>query len=77
MNDMRRNRPPKFMRRELVSITTPAPVVNFLPPLPEKTDEKVWMEAWCHVASASNTTDKEACDSWADHCLASFKERFR
>lgn len=77
MNDMRRNRPPKFMRRELVSITTPAPVVNFLPPLPKKTDEEVWLAAWCATANVDSCMDNKVADSWADKCLAAFKERFR
>jgi len=38
--------------------------------------EKVWLDAWCSVARASNSTSTDSAKNWADSCLKAFKERF-
>ena len=38
--------------------------------------EKVWLEAWCAVASAWNCKESIAAAIWADKCLKAFDERF-
>lgn len=38
--------------------------------------KRVWLEAWCSVASCWNMVEIETCATWADHCLEAFDKRF-
>jgi hypothetical protein len=38
--------------------------------------ERVWLDAWIAVATASNSTTSKTATLWADVCLREFDERF-
>jgi hypothetical protein len=40
-------------------------------------DERVWVTAWCAVATDSRVTSQRVATEWADGCLARFRERFK
>lgn len=37
---------------------------------------KVWLTAWCAVASGVNCVDTSTVDKWADECVTSYKLRY-
>lgn len=42
----------------------------------KKIEMEVWLRAWNSVASAENCMDKKSATSWADSCLADFRDVF-
>ena len=70
----------KELRRGRIVTTEKPPVThiihNHIHTVEEETEASVWLKAWVAVAGAESTMDKEVCDSWADHCVASYRERY-
>jgi len=63
------------------STNAAAPQISVEPrivmPGPDRSDPEIWLQAWLNVAGASNSTNRESADAWADHCLVQYKKRFR